>query len=79
MPRSSAVAPRSTLQTSASGARPAQKRLSSSRPAMFADSPKAAVEQSAAALQSAKNELERDEVPDSQPAGSQSERSLKYR
>jgi len=46
---------------------------------MFADSPKAAVEQSAAALQSAKNELERDEVPDSQPAGSRSERSLKYR
>ena len=71
MPRSSSVAPRAALQTSTSLARTVQKRLSSSRPAMFADSPKAkaAVEPSAATV-SMKNDL--NEVPDSPPMDSQS-------
>ena len=71
MPRNTSVAPpRAAPQTSGSAARPGQKRLSSSRPVMFADSPKAAVEPSTAA-DSGKNDLY--EVPDSPPPGSQSQ------
>jgi len=71
MPRSSSVAPRATLQTSTSVVRTSQKRLSSSRPVMFAESPKASVEPSVAALSVKKNDM--DEVPDSQPPDSQGE------